>query len=176
MSCLKIYRSCSGERGNFVQDAADQNERVCREVIKEFRIRCSVDDYMYGAAVDAENDRDRPRHRQSPAEHGEGSGYGDILMEPTAPLTMEERRAVQADHRYEKAFQRIRLISPDRSWSLQTEYMCCGRQVYLLEEGGLSEGLFQVIVGKSQWIWKGQVMNRLNGESKRIIDETRQLL
>lgn len=170
VSCLKVYQFLFlGNEERFKKAKTLQIKKMkeyAAEVIKEFRIRCSIDDYMYALPLSTQKMIEIARAIVSlRLEHGEGVDMVIILDEPTAPLTIEERQEL---------FKQIIAMKSSASFvfvsHIMNEVMEFTDRIHVLRDGKVvagydmkkeslsEEDLFRVIVGKeSVDLEKGKV-------------------
>jgi len=160
VSCLKVYQFLFlGNEDRYTKAKALQIRKMkeyAGEVLKEFRINCSVDDYMYTLPLSMQKMVEIARAIVSlRLEHGAGIDLVIILDEPTAPLTIEERQAL---------FKQIISMKSGASFifvsHIMHEVMEFTDRIHVLRDGKVvanydmskeslsEEDLFRVIVGK----------------------------
>lgn len=160
VSCLKVYQFLFlGNEERYTKAKTLQVKKMkeyAAEVIKEFRIHCSIDDYMYALPLSTQKMIEIARAILSlRLEHGEGTELVIILDEPTAPLTIEERQEL---------FKQIIAMKSSVSFvfvsHIMNEVMEFTDRIHVLRDGKVvanydmkkeslsEEDLFRVIVGK----------------------------
>jgi ribose transport system ATP-binding protein len=158
--CLKVYQFLFlGNEDRYTQ-AGKMQIRKMREyagkVLKEFKIDCSIDDYMHDLPLSTQKMIEIARAIVSlRLEHGGGTELVIILDEPTAPLTIEERQDL-----FKQIIQMKDRVSFIFVSHIMNEVMEFTDRIHVLRDGKVvasydmkkekisEEILFKVIVGK----------------------------
>jgi len=179
VSCLKVYQFLflgnEDRYKKFRTLQVNKMKKYAEEVLKEFRIRCSVDDYMYALPLSTQKMIEIARAIVSlRLEHGNDSDLIIILDEPTAPLTIEERQDL---------FKQILNMKESASFifvsHIMHEVMEFTDRIHVLRDGKFvasfdtakdkvtEETLFKVIVGKDS-----SGLARLKTDNSTVCRET----
>ena len=160
VSCLKVYQFLLlGNEDRYTRANTlliKKMKDYATEVLKEFRITCSIEDYMYELPLSTQKMIEIARAIVSlRLEHGDSAELVIILDEPTAPLTIEERQEL---------FKQIISMKSSVSFvfvsHIMHEVMEFTDRIHVLRDGKVvanfdmakekisEEDLFKVIVGK----------------------------
>jgi ribose transport system ATP-binding protein len=170
--CLKVYQFLFlGNENRYTKAHTLQVKKMkeyAAEVLKEFHIHCSVEDFMYDLPLSTQKMIEIARAIVSlRLEHGEGAELVIILDEPTAPLAIEERQELFKQIIHMKSSVSFIFVS-----HIMHEVMEFTDRIHVLRDGKVvanydmkeekisEEALFKVIVGKdSAGHTKGRVSN-----------------
>lgn len=158
--CLKVYQFLFLGNEDRYTKVGKMQIRKMREyagkVLKEFKVDCSIDDYMYDLPLSTQKMIEIARAIVSlRLEHGDGTELVIILDEPTAPLTIEERQDL-----FKQILQMKDRVSFIFVSHIMNEVMEFTDRVHVLRDGNVvasydmkeekisEEALFKVIVGK----------------------------
>lgn len=153
----------------------DKMKKRAREILEEFHVKCDVEDFMYELPLSTQKMVEIARAILSVRlEHGDDDITSIIILdEPTAPLTIEERRELFSDildMKKNASFVFVSHIIP--------EVMEFTDRVHVLRDGKLvahydlskekitEEDLFRAIVGResSEYIYKPEVKRAASEE------------
>ncbi len=160
VSCLKVYQFLFlGNEDRYMKFHTLQVNKMkgyAAQVLKEFRIGCTVDDFMYELPLSTQKMIEIARAIVNlRLEHGDGAELVIILDEPTAPLTIEERQEL-----FRQIIQMKSSVSFIFVSHIMHEVMEFTDRIHVLRDGKVvasfdmaeekisEEALFKVIVGK----------------------------
>jgi len=158
--CLKVYQFLFLGNEDKYKKAGNLQQRKMRayadHILKEFKINCSIDDYMYDLPLSTQKMIEIARAIVSlRLEHGDATDLVIILDEPTAPLTIEERQDL-----FKQILQMKDRVSFIFVSHIMNEVMEFTDRIHVLRDGKVvasydmheekitEEALFKVIVGK----------------------------
>jgi len=176
--CLKVYQFLLlGHEDKYAKISRlqiDEMRKHAREILKELHVKCDIENFMYELPLSTQKMVEIARAILSVRlEHGDDDVASVIILdEPTAPLTIEERRELFGDILNMKKKASFIFVS-----HIMHEVMEFTDRVYVLRDGKLvahydlskekvtEEDLFRVIVGKesSEYISKPEI--------KRVVSE-----
>jgi len=175
---LKVYQFLLlGHEDKYVEFSrlqTDKMKKQAREILEELHVKCNIDNFMYELPLSTQKMVEIARAILSlRLEHGEDDVASVIILdEPTAPLTIEERRKLFSDFLKMKKTASFIFVS-----HIMHEVMEFTDRVYVLRDGKLvahydlskekitEEDLFRVIVGKES---SGYIEKP---ETKRVVSE-----
>ena len=160
VSCLKVYQYLflgnEDRYKKFHMLQVKKMKECAAEVLKEFHINCSIEDYMYALPLSMQKMIEIARAIVSlRLEHGDGVELVIILDEPTAPLTIEERQEL-----FKQIIRMKKSVSFIFVSHIMHEVMEFTDRIHVLRDGKevaefdmskekvSEETLFKVIVGK----------------------------
>lgn len=176
--CLKVYQFLLlGHEDKYVKISklnTDKMRKHAREILEEFHVKCDVENFMYELSLSTQKMVEIARAILSVRLEYEGDDIAPIIIldEPTAPLTIEERRELFSDILNMKKNASFIFVS-----HIIPEVMEFTDRVYVLRDGKMvihydlseekvtEEDLFRVIVGKesSEYTYKSEI--------KRVVSE-----
>ncbi len=177
--CLKVYQFLFlGHEDKYVRFSrlqTDKMKKQAREILEEFRVQCDVESFMYELPLSTQKMVEIARAILSVRlEHGDDDVTSTIILdEPTAPLTIEERRELFSDILEMKKNASFIFVS-----HIIPEVMEFTNRVHVLRDGRLvahydlsrekitEEDLFRAIVGResSEYIYKPEVKRVVSQE------------
>jgi len=153
----------------------DKMKKDAREILEEFHVKCDVENFMYELPLSTQKMVEIARAILSVRlEHGDDDVTSIIILdEPTAPLTIEERRGLFSDILEMKKNASFIFVS-----HIIPEVMEFTDRVHVLRDGKLvahydlskekitEEDLFRAIVGResSEYIYKPEVKGVVSEE------------
>ncbi len=160
VSCLKVYQFLFlGNEGRYIKLhklQVNKMKKYAAEVLKEFRVDCTIENYMYELPLSTQKMIEIARAIVSlRLDHGDSAELVIILDEPTAPLTIEERQELFKQIINMKS--RVSFIFVSH---IMHEVMEFTDRIHVLRDGKVvasfdmskekisEEALFKVIVGK----------------------------
>ena len=178
ITCLKVYQFLLlGHEDSYVKISGlhlDKMKKQAREILEELHVKCDVENFMYELPLSTQKMVEIARAILSVRlEFGDDDITSMIILdEPTAPLTIEERRELFGDILEMKKNASFIFVS-----HIIPEVMEFTDRVYVLRDGNLvahydlskekitEEDLFRAIVGResSEYIYKPEI--------KRVVSE-----
>ncbi len=177
--CLKVYQFLllghEDKYVKFLRLQIDKMKKHAREILEEFHVRCDVESFMYELPLSTQKMVEIARAILSVRlEHGDDDITSIVILdEPTAPLTIEERRELFSyilDMKKNASFIFVSHIIP--------EVMEFTDKVHVLRDGKLvahydlskekitEEDLFRAIVGRefSEYLYTPEVKGVVHEE------------